>query len=187
MNLIFLHGRPASGKLTTARALQELLGYPVFHNHLVVDLLTPIFPFGSDPFIRLREQFWMAVFNEAAVCDRSITFTCTPDDTVPVGFPQRVTNAVNGSGGRVRFVRLTVDDEEQERRVIDPGRREFFKLADLDSLRRLRGGPVPEQPPVELEIDTMASSPHNSAAQIAERFGLQPQPRTERYPSDTPG
>jgi hypothetical protein len=27
----------------------------VFHNHLVVDLLTELFPFGSDPFVRLRE------------------------------------------------------------------------------------------------------------------------------------
>lgn len=187
MDLVFLHGRPASGKLTTARALHKLLGYPVFHNHLVVDLLTPFFPFGSAPFVRLREQFWMAVFNEAAACDRSITFTFTPDDTVPAGFPQRVTNAVNASGGRVRFVCLTVDDSEQERRVIEPSRREFFKLADLDTLRRLRGGPVPEQPPVDLEIDTMASSPHQSAGLIAEHFGLQPQPRTERYPSDTPG
>lgn len=40
MKLIFLHGTAASGKLTTARALEVLLGYPVFHNHLVVDTLT---------------------------------------------------------------------------------------------------------------------------------------------------
>lgn len=57
MELIFLHGTAASGKLTTARALDVLLGYPVFHNHLVVDTLTTVFPFGSEPFVRLREEF----------------------------------------------------------------------------------------------------------------------------------
>jgi|tagenome__1003787_1003787.scaffolds.fasta_scaffold20334617_1 hypothetical protein len=37
MQLILLHGTAASGKLTTARAMEAVLGYPVFHNHLVVD------------------------------------------------------------------------------------------------------------------------------------------------------
>jgi chloramphenicol 3-O-phosphotransferase len=57
--LVFLHGRAAAGKLTTARRLSDLVGYPVFHNHLVVDLLTTMFPFGSEPFVLLREQFWL--------------------------------------------------------------------------------------------------------------------------------
>jgi hypothetical protein len=59
MDLVILHGRAAAGKLTTARALEERLGWPVFHNHLVVDLLTELFPLRSDPFVRLREQMWL--------------------------------------------------------------------------------------------------------------------------------
>ncbi|HEX8767073.1 MAG TPA: hypothetical protein VF714_01815, partial [Jatrophihabitans sp.] len=66
MNLIFLHGPAAAGKLTTAQALGNRLGYPVFHNHLTVDLLTTVFPFGSAPFTRLRALIWLAVFGEAA-------------------------------------------------------------------------------------------------------------------------
>lgn len=90
MDLVFLHGGAASGKLTTARALEELLGSPVFHNQLVVDLLLPIFPFGSEPFVRLREQFWLSVFSEAAIANRSITFTFAPEHSVPNGFPLRL-------------------------------------------------------------------------------------------------
>ncbi len=52
---MFLHGRAAAGKLTTARCL-SLVGYPVFHSHLVVDLLTPMFPFGSPPSVRLASH-----------------------------------------------------------------------------------------------------------------------------------
>ena len=78
MHLVFLHGRAAAGKLTTARHLSALVGYPVFHNHLVVDLLTTVFPFGSEPFVRLREQFWLAAFTEAARPGRSLIFTFTP-------------------------------------------------------------------------------------------------------------
>jgi hypothetical protein len=50
VKLVFLHGVAASGKLTTARELESQIGYPVFHNHLVVDLLTTVFTFGSQPF-----------------------------------------------------------------------------------------------------------------------------------------
>lgn len=182
MDLVFLHGPPAAGKLTTARALERLVGYPVFHNHLVVDLLTGVFPFGSGPFVRLREQFWLAVFAEAAAADRSLVFTFTPDPTVAHGFADRVRGLVAGAGGRVRFVRLLVGPEEQERRIDRPERQEFHKVTDVSFLRRVAGGPVPEQPPAELEIDTERSGPDESAATIVQRLRLVPQPPGERYP-----
>lgn len=90
MELVFLHGAAASGKLSTARALERLLGYPVFHNHLVVDTLTTVFPFGSEPFVRLREEFWLQVFSAAAHTGRSLTFTFAPEATVRPGFPAQV-------------------------------------------------------------------------------------------------
>lgn len=108
MHLVFLHGKAASGKLTTARELSSLLGYPVFHNHLVVDMLSGIFPFGSEPFVCLREQMWMSVFSDAAEIGRSIVFTFAPDPTVAPGFPSRVRGEIESRGGRVIFVRLVV-------------------------------------------------------------------------------
>ena len=45
MWLLFLHGPPASGKLTIARELKTLTGFQLFHNHLAVDLLESVFEF----------------------------------------------------------------------------------------------------------------------------------------------
>ena len=164
MDLVFLHGPAASGKLTVARALEARVGFPVFHNHLVVDLLTTVFPFGSDPFIRLREQFWTSVFADAVRVDRSITFTFTPEATVQPGFPARVRRLIEADGGRVCFVRLRVSGREQERRIGLPGRSEFHKLTSLETLRRLRNyGPDVELPPTDLEIDTDTSGASQSA------------------------
>ena len=129
MELIFLHGTAAAGKLTIARALEALVGYPVFHNHLVVDALTTVFPFGSEPFVRLREQFWLQVFADAARA--GLTFTFAPEATVPPGFPARARAAVESPGGKIRFVRLLVTDSEQEWRVVNADRRQFHKLSDL--------------------------------------------------------
>jgi hypothetical protein len=185
VDLVFLHGPAASGKLTVARALEARVGFPVFHNHLVVDLLTTVFPFGSEPFVRLREQFWTSVFVEAARADRSICFTFAPEATVPAGFADRVRRLVEGEGGRVCFVRLQVSQDEQERRVGLPGRSEFHKLTSVETLRRLRNhGPDVELPPVDLEIDTDRGDAPRSAASIVEHFGLIPQSGFQRYPAD---
>jgi chloramphenicol 3-O-phosphotransferase len=185
MNLVFLHGSVASGKLTTARALEREVGYPVFHNHLVVDTLTTVFPFGSPAFVELREEFWLSVFESAAREDRSLTFTFAPEPTVRTGFCERVASQVRALGGRVLFVRLGVSEQEQERRLLDPARQEFHKLADVATLRRLRAQSQETQiddPPVDLDIDTGSSDPARSARTIVETFGLAPQPGHERYP-----
>ena len=53
MNLVLLYGPPAVGKMTVGAQLSQLTGYPLFHNHLTVDLGLLFFPFGSAPFQRL--------------------------------------------------------------------------------------------------------------------------------------
>jgi hypothetical protein len=52
---------------------------------LVVDLLTTVFPFGSEPFVRLREQMWTSVFADAARAGTSLIFTFAPESTVAHG------------------------------------------------------------------------------------------------------
>jgi hypothetical protein len=183
VHLVFTHGRAAAEKLTTARRLSALIGYPVFHNHLVVDLLTTMFPFGSEPFVLLREQFWLATFAQAASHDRSLIFTFTPEFTVAEGFPARVRAAVELAGGSICFVRLRVSDAEQERRVTDPSRAEFHKLASVPTLRRVAAQPAAEQPPVDLDVDTDHSSAEATAALIASHFHLPQRVARDRYPS----
>lgn len=95
MKLVFIYGPAASGKLTVARALSTLTGLSVFHNHLVVDAVAAVFPFGSPQFIRLREQMWMAMFEEAARAQRSLIFTFAPEPTVPEHFPERVRELIS--------------------------------------------------------------------------------------------
>src|SRR3712207_8152880 len=56
MEMVFVHGPAASGKLTVARELGLLTGLPVFHNHLVVDVLLEVFEFGSPEFVALRRS-----------------------------------------------------------------------------------------------------------------------------------
>jgi len=182
VDLVFLHGPAAAGKLTVARLLGARLDFGVFHNHLVVDALLAVFPFGSPEFVRLREEFWLATFDEAAKSGTSLVFTFAPEPTVGEGFAERARAAVEQHGGGVRFVGLEVGVEEQERRIDLPSRHEFEKLTDLATLRSIRAqGRVVERPPVDLRIDTEAVGPEDAAARIVNRFDLRPMPPRRRW------
>ena len=47
MKLVFIYGPPAAGKLTIARKVAEKAGLALYHNHMIVDAVGAVFPFGS--------------------------------------------------------------------------------------------------------------------------------------------
>src|ERR1700747_2061638 len=106
MKLIFLHGPAAAGKLTVGRALHGLTGFRLFHNHLVVDTLLAVFPFGTISFVRLREQIWLSVFEAVAKDGVSTIFTFAPEATVNPSFIEAAVAAVQNAGGEICFVKL---------------------------------------------------------------------------------
>lgn len=184
MDLVFLHGRAAAGKLTIARELGARLHYGVFHNHLIVDALTAVFQFGTAPFVRLREEFWLATFREAAASGTSLIFTFAPESTVTSTFPERARSIIEDRGGRIHFVRIAVSQAEQERRIGLPSRSEFAKLTDVETLRRLRNrGDAAPVPATDLLVDSEQLSPNAAAAFIIESRGLVPSDVHQRYPT----
>ncbi len=175
MKLIFIWGAAASGKLTVARELSRRTGIAVFHNHLVVDALLEKYEFGDPDFVRLREAMWMTVFDTAAQAGQSLIFTFAPEATVEPEFAQRVVRVVSEAGGEVKFVRLVLSREEQERRISHDSRREFRKLMSLDMLRELRESfeaCEAEMPPADLVIDSELDDPEAASRRIAAAFGL---------------
>lgn len=170
MKLIFIYGPVAVGKLTVARHLARITGFALFHNHLVVDAVGAVFPFGSPSFIKLREQFWLQTFAAAAEAKRSLIFTFAPESTVALDFPQRVQALIETAGGEVCFVRLTVSNEEQERRIGDASRTSTGKLTSIEQLRELRPmfkSSLAAMPDPLIDIDTDAASPEDAAQRIA--------------------
>jgi hypothetical protein len=172
MKLVFLHGAPAVGKLTVARELARLTGFPLFHNHLTVDLVSSLFPFGSEPFIRLREQIWLAAFVEAARTDTSLIFTFNPERTVTTGFIPETIKAITTEGGAVDFVELTCAQDELERRLEAASRKEFGKLASVEQYRSLRDAGAFHFPqlPAGLVVDTTNNSATAAAKLIGEHL-----------------
>lgn len=170
MHLIFLFGQPASGKLTIAKALAARTGLALFHNHLVVDAVGAVFPFGSESFARLRERFWLDIFQEAANTGRSLIFTFAPEPTVAPDFPRRVRTQVEAAEGKVVFIALTVPPAEQQRRLVEPDRARYGKMRSPELLRRLAddfAACLAAMPVPSLTIDTAAMTPDEAAEKIA--------------------
>ena len=176
MRLIFIYGMPATGKLTVARELAIISGYPVFHNHLAVDLLLSTFEFGSKPFVELRELIWLSVFRHAAENQKpGLIFTFAPEATVRPSFIADAIKALGEVGEAVDFVELTCPIPELRRRIPDPSRKQFKKLSSLELFEQLEAAgsfnafPMPQP---RVRIDTSICTPARAALEIARGLGL---------------
>lgn len=174
MKLVFIFGPAAAGKLTIGQALRELTGLRLFHNHLVVDTLLEVFPFGSPSFVRLREQIWLSVFEAAAKDDISTIFTFAPEATVDPSFIDKTASTIRNAGGEVCFVKLDCPVDVIESRLSRPSRQPFLKIKSVAVFRDLREKHAYRFPdlPAGLTLDTSTMQPSESARKICEYFQI---------------
>ena len=74
--VILLHGAPACGKLTTARALAEVHPTVILHNHLTFNLAAELFEIGDRRLLDLHRELRLVMLRHA--------LAETPPGTVPV-------------------------------------------------------------------------------------------------------
>ncbi|MGA7156852.1 MAG: AAA family ATPase [Acidobacteriaceae bacterium] len=178
MKLIFLYGLPATGKHTIAQHLAALTGYKLFHNHLAVDLLLSVFDFGTPPFVELREQIWLSVFEQAAATNLpGLIFTFAPERTVRPTFIPAALALLARYQATVDFIELTCPLPELKQRLANPSRQRFQKLTSVELFDQLHAGGVfdsTHMPAPRLTIDTSRQTPEAAAALIAQ--SLKPAP-----------
>ncbi len=66
MNLIVVFGPPAVGKMTVGQEIARLTGYKLFHNHITLDMVTPLFPFGTPECRQLVRELRTRIIAHAA-------------------------------------------------------------------------------------------------------------------------
>ncbi len=174
MHLIVLFGLPGVGKLTVAERLAKATGFKLFHNHLVVDTLLAAFEFGSPPFVELRENFWLSVFDRAARdSSAGLIFTFAPEATVRDTFIPELQRTVSARGGRVSFVELTCPLDILRARIDAPSRQRGGKLVSVELFDQLRAAGAfdrPLMPKPDLVIDTSIMAPEQAASTIAAKL-----------------
>lgn len=175
MKLLIIYGSPAVGKLTVANEIAAQTDFKVFHNHLTIDCIKPIFDFGSPPFFRLVHKFRVETVAEAARQNVNLIYTFCYAKDLDDPHIEAVAQAVEENGGEVCFCLLTADKSAIEKRVTEESRRQFGKANNLRVLREMFDkydlfSPVNNYE--SLWIDNTNLSPEKTAQQIIKHFAL---------------
>lgn len=175
VDLVLLHGPPASGKLTIAKEISNLIGARVFHNHLTLDVAKSLLTFGD-------AEFWELVHELRLVSLRSffkhgintaITTWCyeEPEDRE---FFIQIKSIADAEEGRVLPVFLNCDVACLEGRVESVHRREMEKLCDVQTLKKIllvkNYCAIPDK--LCVEVDSGTNSAKSNAQKIVDEFSL---------------
>ena len=183
--LVWISGPPAVGKMTVGLELSRITGLPLFHNHLSIEAVLPVFEFGSPPFSRLVSQFRDAMFVEAARSSLPgliFTWVWAFDQPSDLHFVETQKAVFEAEGGRAVFVELTASLETRlARNVTEPRLSSKPSKRDTEASRK---GLIENDQTYQLDsngdfpfaeylrIDNTSLEPLAVARQIAAHFGL---------------
>jgi hypothetical protein len=169
---VFLYGPPAVGKLTVARAIADRVPFKILHNHVTIDAVTEVLPFGSDTFWRVVGHFRRDLVTAAAEenIDPIYTYVFAPGDEQHVA---DVISPYEEAGGTVLFVQLFAPREVLLQRVLAESRKQHGKPTNAATLERMLDkydNFTALAAPDSLTIDLAATSARDAADQILEHI-----------------
>jgi hypothetical protein len=175
MKLVFIHGAPAAGKLTTARALLDRIEGRLFDNHAAIDLAGTVFEFGTPEFWKLVHATRVLVLAAASQGGLPLlVMTFVYADPIDLPTLEEFESAIQGGGGQLLPVYLECSGDEIVRRVGNDDRAIRKKMTSetgvRDFLEKYRLAPVPR--PHCLVLNSEANSPEENAQSIIRHFGL---------------
>jgi hypothetical protein len=126
MKFIMIFGPQAVGKMTVGQELAKITNLKLFHNHMTIDLLAPLFGFNPEMW-RLVNLFRKEIFEAAAKSDLEgliFTYVWGFDLQSDWNYVNQVCEIIESEGGTVYFVELEADLEERLYRNKSPHRLE---------------------------------------------------------------
>ncbi len=175
MKLFFLYGSPAVGKLTVADEIAKRTSFKVFHNHLSINCIVPIFDFGTKSFAKLIEMIRVETVAESARAGQDLISTFCYAKGFDDAHVEKITQAVEENGGEIFFVLLIAEKSAIKKRVSNRSRIKHGKIKTAEMLQHCFEtydlfSPVPNRE--SLVIDNTDLSAENAARQIIEHFDL---------------
>jgi predicted kinase len=174
MNLVYIYGPPASGKLTIAKELSKLTSYKIFHNHLTIDLVESVIPNTNKNFWNYINNFRYEMISILLKEKINAIFTSVFDSRYPQNF-NRIVKLVEENKGKIYFVQLSPSKAALLKRVKEENRKEYGKLT---SIKKMKEGfklfPIYAQfkHNNHLQINNSDISPKKVAQQIKTYFKL---------------
>ena len=171
MDFVIIFGPPAVGKMTVGAELQNLTGLKLFHNHMTIDLVLPLFEWGSPQF-KLVSEFRQRIFEEAATSDLpGLIFTCVWafDQPSEKEYIDKCCAPFREQNANIYFVELEADLEVRLHR-----NKTEFRLQEKPSKRDIAESEARllRNEKNYLRINNTKLSAVEAAQMIADRFSL---------------
>jgi hypothetical protein len=135
MDLLFVVGPPAVGKMTVGKEIADRTGLRLFHNHMMIEPVLHFFDYEDPAFGRLVEEFRIRIFEEVAASDLpGLIFTYVWAFDIPADGKavEDYAKPFARRGARISYVELEATMEERLRRNEGESR-----LAEKPSKRNL--------------------------------------------------
>ncbi len=191
MHLICLTGPPAVGKMTVGRAVCDLTGYRLFHNHMSIEPLLGVYEFGTPSFQRINSMIRREVIAESVVAGLPglvFTFAIDLDDPRELEQLQELVEPVERAGAPVDVVELCAPqhvrlareggadrmDHKRSKRDIEWAR---AHVVDLESRARFTTDPARDGERLlpghrHLRLDNDHADARGTAERIVTELGL---------------
>ncbi len=184
MKFLIIFGPPAVGKMTVAKELSLIMGYPYFHNHMSIELGLRYFEWGSPSFKRVDDAIRFTIFEEMAKSDYEgfiFTFAWAVDLESDQQYLRKVKDIFHE--WEIYHIELECDLDERLRRNKLPDRLEekpskrdtvFSERILLESDQEYRFNTFEGEFDLSnyLRIDTTDMTPSQVAEQIVAHFRL---------------
>lgn len=134
MKLIILYGQPATGKRTTGLELSRITNFPLFHNHVSIEVVRSIFSKKDESYFDLVESVRMNVFEHffKAKKDGMIFTWFYWGDKRDLNFVKNIHELSIALGFKVYCVKLNTSVNELKTRVNSDQRRQLNKPASWE-------------------------------------------------------
>ncbi|CAM4494408.1 hypothetical protein FHS16_005281 [Paenibacillus endophyticus] len=185
MKFVLVFGPQAVGKMTVGFELASITELKLFHNHMTLEMLNPIFGFSAETW-RLSSLFRFEIFEAVAKSDMQgliFTYVWAFDQQEDWDFVNETCRIFESHGAEVYFVELAATLEERlernktphrleqkpSKRNLEHSENELKASMDKYRLNSLDGEITSEH---YLRIDNSNSSPSEVAQLIKDEFKL---------------
>jgi hypothetical protein len=180
--LVFIFGPAAVGKMTVGQELRDITGFRLLYNHMVVDLVTEFFPFGTAPFHALAGPMTLQLIDACGTNGVSLILTHGLLFSAPgsLRLVEEWSEPYRRVGGRVFYAELSAPldvrlarnatENRQRRKKVDWATPE--RLREMETWGRWSSdGDLPDADG-HIAIVNTDMTPREAASAIKEGFAL---------------
>ncbi|SLN45319.1 AAA family ATPase [Pseudooctadecabacter jejudonensis] len=185
-DFVIILGAPAVGKMTVGQALSKRTGYPLFHNHITIEVAAPYFSYGTPEgralVGRLRDAFFDA-FEASTAQGYIFTFACAYDIPGERDYITSIAARFEARGRRICWVELSapfetrrIRNQSENRLAHKPTKRDLHwsdtHLRGLEDRHRFTCHVSERASADMLLVNTENLSAESAADRIQTHFGL---------------